>query len=215
MASPEVLEADRSHASGPPSSRERMGEPHAGERRDSDVSAGRSEAGKRSVAARTARSEGEESIVPTNRFNTQYADACRIRMCRVNEGIAFDVEDDTGHEQNRGLGEFEPCVASLAADLQVFVSPADEVLLIQSSQAQVVGEFEGDADLMFGDLASRVYQLFEHGACVSDAGIDNGAAGGVPSGAVDARTFPAFRIETRVCDSIKAHDKLRRKSNLN
>jgi prevent-host-death family protein len=34
-------------------------------------------------------------------------------MCEIDEGIALDVEDDTGHEQDCGLGKVEPGVAGV------------------------------------------------------------------------------------------------------
>jgi hypothetical protein len=111
----EPKRCSRSHVSGPPSSRERMGEPHIGERQRMDAPAGPQRS--RDSGALAARSDGKQSIVPTNSFDAQCADACRVRVCGVDKGITLDVEDDAGHEKNRGLGRFKPGVAGLAADL--------------------------------------------------------------------------------------------------
>jgi hypothetical protein len=45
-------------------------------------------------------------------------------MHGIDEGITLDIEEDTGHEQNRSLSQLQPGVAGLAADLEIIVSPA-------------------------------------------------------------------------------------------
>jgi len=94
-------------------------------------------------------------------------------MCGIDEGIALDIEDDS---IAAWAAASHASPAWRLTGRSSFRQPIRSVF-IQWGLIQVVGEVEGYADLVFGDLAAGVHQLVEHGAGVRRAGIDDCAAG--------------------------------------